>query len=95
MHHVVCTIFCIVAETTQSGIVSTTSFCETIVLFLNVIPLQFSYVYVCHLLFMSCFYITNEFHANFNYTNLIILASSLSQTVIFTIAPLSIMAIGS
>ena len=51
--------------------------------------------YVCHLLFLSCFYITNELHANFNYINLITLVSSFSQTVVFTIAPLRIMAIDS
>ena len=44
MHHVLFTTIFIVAETTQSGTVSTTSFCEKILLFLNVIPLQCSYV---------------------------------------------------
>ena len=72
MHHVLFTTTFIVAETTQSETVSITSFCETTVLFLNVIPLQCSYdLCVCHLLFLSCFYITNEFHADFNYINLI------------------------
>ena len=51
--------------------------------------------YVCHLLFLSCFYITNEFHSNFNYINLISLVSSLSQFIVFTIAPLRIVAIDS
>ena len=44
MHHVLFTNIFRVAETTQSGTVSIASFCETIVLFLNVIPLQRSYV---------------------------------------------------
>ena len=85
MHHVLFTTIFIVAEITQSGTVSTICFCETIMLFLNVIPLyNVVMFYVCHLLFYN---ITNAFHANFNYINLITLVSSLSQTVVFTIAP--------
>ena len=87
MHHVLFTTIFIVVETTQSGTVSTTSFCETIVLFLNVIPLQCSYVLCVPFIVSVMLLYYYEFHANFNYINLITLVSSLSQTVVFTIAP--------
>ena len=43
-----------------------------------------------HAFILYC-YITNELHANFNHINLLTLVSTLSQTVVFIIAPLRIM----